>query len=144
LDAALLDEVPDFRNRMRWFLGYRPDLARLVSRFTEPGMKDRHLLSLLRRRRLKGILARMLDEGEFLSPYRVRALSRHHREHPYVLDVSGQRFTVSYQPGESESGLFGGNSNWRGPIWFPVNYLIVESLRRFHGYYGDGFRVECP
>jgi hypothetical protein len=144
LDSELLDRVPDFRNRLFWFLQYRPDLAGLVSRFTVPGMKDRHLLSLLRRQRLRGVLARMLDEREFLSPYGVRALSRHHHDHPYALEVGGERFTVSYQPGESESGLFGGNSNWRGPIWFPVNYLIVEALRRFHGYYGDDFKVECP
>ncbi len=144
LDAELLDRVPGFRDRLNWFLDYRPDLARLVSRFTVPGMKDRHLLSLLRRQRLGAVLARMLDEEEFLSPYGVRALSRFHRDHPYVLEVGGERFEVSYQPGESESGLFGGNSNWRGPIWFPVNYLIVEALRRFHGYYGDDFKVECP
>ncbi|HVT17303.1 MAG TPA: glucosidase [Thermoanaerobaculia bacterium] len=144
LDSELLDRVPGFRDRLLWFLDYRPDLARLVSRFTVPGMKDRHLLSLLRRQRLRGVLSRMLDEQEFLSPYGVRALSRHHRDHPYSLEVGGERFSVSYQPGESESGLFGGNSNWRGPIWFPVNYLIVEALRRFHGYYGDDFKIECP
>jgi hypothetical protein len=144
LDAELLDRLPDFSRRLRWFLDYRPDLARLVSRFAEPGMGETHLLSLLRRHRLKSVLARLLDESEFLSPFGVRALSRHHLEHPFSLEVGGQPFTVSYQPGESDSGLFGGNSNWRGPIWFPVNYLIVESLRSFHGYYGDGFKVECP
>jgi hypothetical protein len=86
----------------------------------------------------------MLDETEFLSPYGVRALSRYHAEHPYVLDAAGMHYTVEYQPAESNSGLFGGNSNWRGPIWFPVNYLLIESLQQFHHYYGDDFKVECP
>jgi len=142
LDADLLGE--EFADRMQWFLDYRPDLAQLVSRFHEKGMGDRRLLALLRRHRLKSVLAKLLDEKEFLSPYGVRALSRVHAEHPYELDVNGQRFSVSYQPGESESGLFGGNSNWRGPVWMPVNYLIVESLRRFGSYYGETFQVECP
>jgi hypothetical protein len=86
----------------------------------------------------------MLDENEFLSPYGVRALSKYHQDHPYVLDVGGRTFTVDYEPGESSSGIFGGNSNWRGPIWFPMNYLIIQSLHRFHSYYGDDFKVECP
>jgi hypothetical protein len=93
---------------------------------------------------MKKLLRRMLDESEFLSDYGVRALSRHHHDHPYTLDWNGQRFSVEYQPGESRSGLFGGNSNWRGPIWMPVNYLIIESLQKFHFYYGDDFKVECP
>ena len=93
---------------------------------------------------MKMLLKRMLDQTEFLSDYGVRALSKYHQDHPYVFEVNGQSFSVSYQPGESDSGLFGGNSNWRGPIWFPVNYLIIESLQRFHHYYGDEFRVECP
>ncbi len=144
LDGELLERVPDFTRRLQWFLDYRPDLAGLVSRWHEPGHGDRRLLSLLRRHRLRRVLERVLDEGEFLSPYGVRALSRFHREQPYVLRLDGREFSVSYQPGESESGLFGGNSNWRGPVWFPVNYLIVESLRRFHHYYGAEFTVECP
>ena len=93
---------------------------------------------------MKSLLRRMLDETEFLSDYGVRAISRVHKDHPYVFDAPGGALTVSYQPAESESGLFGGNSNWRGPIWFPVNYLLVESLQRFHHYYGDDFKVECP
>ena len=144
LDAELLDRVPRFKERLEWFLGYRPDLASLVSRWYQPGSADQRLLSLLRGHRMKRLLTRMLDPAEFLSPYGVRALSRYHREHPYVLTAGGHTFTVSYQPGESESGLFGGNSNWRGPVWFPMNYLLVESLRRFHAYYGDDFKVECP
>jgi hypothetical protein len=144
LDAELLAATPDFSRRLDWFLNYRPDLASLVSRWMEPGSGDRRLLSLLRRHRLKKVLERMLDEGEFLSPHGIRALSRAHAEHPYVLRFGGKEFSVSYQPAESESGLFGGNSNWRGPVWFPVNFLIIESLRRFHAYYGDDFVVECP
>ncbi len=144
IEAELLEKLPGFAARLKWFLSYRPDLAQLVSRFHEPGNGDRRLLSLLRRHRLNNVLKKVLDETEFLSPHGVRALSRHHAEHPYVLDVNGQRFSVNYQPGESESGLFGGNSNWRGPVWFPVNYLLIESLRRFDRYYGDDFSIECP
>ncbi|MGE3843275.1 MAG: glucosidase, partial [Vicinamibacterales bacterium] len=144
LTPDLLARVPNFTRRMRWFLKHRPDLAALISRWEEPGAGNTHLLSLLRGHRMKQLLRRMLDEREFLSPFGVRALSKHHQEHPYTLDLEGARYVVRYQPGESDSGLFGGNSNWRGPIWMPVNYLIVESLRSFHGYYGDDFRVECP
>ncbi len=144
LEPELCAKVPAFTERLDWFLNYRPDLAGLVSRWNEPGKGERRLLSLLRGSRMKKLLKRMLDESEFLSDYGVRALSRHHREHPYALDWNGQRFSVEYQPGESTTGLFGGNSNWRGPIWMPVNYLIVESLQKFHHYYGDDFTVECP
>ncbi len=144
LDAELLEKVPHFAARMRWFLDYRPDLARLVSHFQEPGKGERRLLALLRRHRLGRVLQRMLDETEFLSPYGVRALSRYHLEHPYELDLAGRTFSVAYEPGESRSGLFGGNSNWRGPVWFPVNFMIVESLRRFEHYYGEEFTVEMP
>ncbi len=144
IDQGLLEELPEFARRLRWFLDYRPDLAKLVSRWEEPGMGERRLLSLLRGHRMKRLLARMLDETEFLSGYGIRALSRHHEEHPYRFDVMGMPLTVRYQPAESDSGLFGGNSNWRGPIWFPVNYLLIESLQKFHHYYSDDFRVECP
>jgi hypothetical protein len=144
LDHELLDELPGFAGRLEWFLNYRPDLAKLVSHWREPGLGDRHLLSLLRGHRMKCLLRRMLDETHFLSDYGVRALSRHHLEHPYVFSCSGSELTVSYQPAESQSGVFGGNSNWRGPIWMPVNFLIVESLQKFHHYYGDDFKVECP
>jgi len=144
IEESLLEELPEFAKRLRWFLDYRPDLARLVSRWEEPGMGERRLLSLLRGHRMKRLLARMLDETEFLSDYGVRALSRHHEENPYVFDVMGMPLTVRYQPAESDSGLFGGNSNWRGPIWMPVNYLLIESLQKFHHYYSDDFRVECP
>ena len=144
LEPELLDRLPAFSGRLEWFLAHRPDLASLVSRWKEPGMKERRLLSLLRGHRMKRLLVRMLDESEFLSPYGVRALSRYHGDHPYEFHVNGETFTVAYEPGEAQTALFGGNSNWRGPVWFPANYLIVESLEKFHHYYGDEFRVECP
>jgi hypothetical protein len=144
LEPEIFDELPDFTRRLHWFLQHRPDLARLVSRWQETAVAERHLLSLLRGHRMKRLLHRMLDETEFLSDHGVRALSRHHLEHPFVLDYDGAHHVVKYAPGDSETGAFGGNSNWRGPIWMPVNYLIVESLQKFHHYYGDDFKVECP
>jgi hypothetical protein len=144
LEHSCLRDLPDFAKRLEWFLDQRPDLAALVSRWNEPGQGERHLLSLLRGHRMKRLLARLLDETEFLSPHGVRALSRHHRDHPYVFSTGGTTYRVQYEPGESRSGLFGGNSNWRGPIWFSVNYLLIESLLKFHSFYGDDFQVECP
>jgi Glycosyl hydrolase family 63 C-terminal domain len=144
LESGLLEQVPEFAKRLQWFLNYRPDLAKLVSRWDEPGMKQRHLLSFLRGHRMKCLLRRMLDETEFLSDYGVRALSKVHERAPYCLNSGGMNNEVRYWPGESESGLFGGNSNWRGPIWMPVNFLIIESLEKFHQYYGDDFKIECP
>jgi len=144
IEPSLLERVPIFKQHLEWFLEHRPDLAKLVSRWSEPKMGDRRLLAILRGHRMKRVLYRMLDESEFLSPFGVRALSRIYAEHPYELRVDGAAYTVAYLPAESDSGLFGGNSNWRGPIWFPVNYLIVESLQQFHHYYSDDFLVECP
>ena len=144
LEPDLLEQLPDFKRRMDWFLDNRPDLANLVSRWRQPGQGDRSLLSLLRGHRMKRLLARMLDESEFLSDYGVRSLSRHHADHPYVLEIGGTVNVLAYEPAESHSDVFGGNSNWRGPIWFPLNVLIIESLQKFHHYYGDDFRVECP
>ncbi|HEV8247576.1 MAG TPA: glucosidase, partial [Polyangiaceae bacterium] len=144
LDESVLARLPGFQSRLKWFLDYRPDLAALVSRWQETATHERHLLSLLRGHRMKRLLTRMLDETEFLSDYGVRALSRYHRDHPYVLNLNGDRHEVKYVPGDSETGLFGGNSNWRGPIWMPVNYLLIEAVQRFHHYYGDEFKVECP
>jgi hypothetical protein len=144
LEPELLDEVPEFNRRLQWFINYRPDLAALVSHWDVPGRGRRRLLSLLRGHRMRCVLRRMLDESEFLSPYGVRALSRRHKDQPYIFRVDGRDMSVSYEPAESTSGLFGGNSNWRGPIWFPVNYLIIESLQKFHHYYGDSFKIECP
>jgi hypothetical protein len=144
LDGCVFSRLPEFTRRLRWFLDYRPDLAKLVSRWTEGNSDERHLLSLLRGHRMKGLLSRMLDETEFLSDYGVRGVSKHHEHNPFVFEHGGNQFGIGYVPGESTSNLFGGNSNWRGPIWMPVNYLLVESLRRFHHYYGDDFTVECP
>jgi hypothetical protein len=144
LQSEIMDAMKGFTGRLKWFLENRPDLANLVSRWTETAKDERHLLSLLRGHRMKRLLFRMLDEQEFLSDFGVRSLSRYHRDHPFVLHAKGETFGVSYSPCESESGLFGGNSNWRGPIWFPTNFLIIESLQRFHHYYGDDFKVECP
>jgi hypothetical protein len=147
LESELLEQVPQFKERLEWFLNYRPDLARLVSRWQECGPAStgqRHLLSFLRGHRTKCLLRRMLDETEFLSEFGVRALSQQHRSQPYTFAMDGQSLSVSYQPAESNSGLFGGNSNWRGPIWMPINFLLIESLQRFHDYYGDDFKVECP
>jgi hypothetical protein len=136
--------LPEFSDRIRSFLDSRPDLAALISRWTDPGDGERHLLSLLRGHRMKKLLQRMLDEREFLSPYGIRALSKAHAEMPYVLEACGARFSIGYEPGEGASNSFGGNSNWRGPVWMPVNILLVDSLREFHRYYGDDFRVEYP
>jgi len=144
LEPELLEKVPLFKERLEWLLSNRPDLARLVSRWHEPGRGERRLLSLLRGHRMKCLLRRVLDETEFLSGHGVRALSRHYRDHPYVFFHSGKPITITYQPAESDSYMFGGNSNWRGPIWFPVNYLLIESLQKFHHYYSDDFKIECP
>ena len=144
LDQELFDSMPKFTKRLQWFLLNRPDLANLISRWTEKRKGERHLLSLLRGHRMKKLLKRMLDESEFLSSYGIRALSRQHLTDPYKLYANGAEFVVKYTPGESDTSLFGGNSNWRGPIWFPVNFLLIESLERFHHYYGDDFKVEHP
>ena len=144
LHADLFARVPAFAARLHWLLRNRPDLAALISRWTEPNAGEQHLLSLLRGHRTKRLLARMLDPAEFLSDYGVRALSKAHERQPYVFEHPAGRFAVRYVPGESDSRLFGGNSNWRGPIWLPVNFLLIESLRKFHSYYGNDFRVECP
>jgi Glycosyl hydrolase family 63 C-terminal domain len=144
LDEALFKSQPVFAERLRWFLLNRPNLANLVSRWGEKGVNEQHLLSLLRGYRMTKILNRMLDEKEFLSPYGVRSLSKHYLKYPYQLCIHQNYFSIGYEPGESQSDLFGGNSNWRGPIWMPVNFLIIESLHRFHDYYGDEFKVEYP
>jgi hypothetical protein len=144
LDGCVFTHLPEFARRLRWFLEYRPDLARLVSQWTDSSADERHLLSLLRGHRMKRLLARMLDEKEFLSEYGIRAVSKYHQTNPFVFEHDGNQFGIGYTPGESTSGVFGGNSNWRGPIWMPVNFLLIESLRRFHRYYGDDFTVECP
>jgi hypothetical protein len=144
IDQSMLDALPDFAARLTWFLDNRPELAALVAKWDVPGHGERRLLSLVPGNRIRPILERLLDETEFLSDYGVRAISRFHRDRPYQLQAGGQTLAVRYQPGESDSGLFGGNSNWRGPIWMPVNYLLIESLQKFHYYYHDQLMVECP
>jgi mannosylglycerate hydrolase MGH1-like protein len=144
LEPTLFKELPGFAGRMDWFLNYRPDLANLVSRWHMCGAGERRLLSLLRGHRMKCLLRRALDETEFLSDHGLRALSKAHEREPYRLECGGQTHEVSYWPAESQNGLFGGNSNWRGPVWMPLNYLLIESLQKFHHYYGDDFKVECP
>jgi hypothetical protein len=144
LEERVHGNLPGFKERLRWFLRHRPDLAKLVSRWTEPGKGNSALLSLLRGHRVKALLRRALDESEFLSPYGVRGLSQAHRDHPFELRHNGESFGIRYQPGESDSRVFGGNSNWRGPVWLPVNYMLIEAMYEFHRYYGEDFRVEYP
>ncbi|SAL35873.1 Mannosyl oligosaccharide glucosidase [Caballeronia arvi] len=144
LEERVYGDLPGLRERLAWFLDHRPNLAKLVSRWTEPGKGNTTLLSLLRGHRMKALLRRTLDQSEFLSDYGVRALSRVHCGTPYVFDHEGVHVRIRYLPAESDSRVFGGNSNWRGPIWMPVNYLLIESLYEFHRYYGDEFRVEHP
>ncbi|AMR33290.1 glucosidase [Mucilaginibacter sp. PAMC 26640] len=144
LDDSAIVNNPIFRDRMDWFAANRPDLASLVSRWDETRGTGKHLISLLRGYRMKRLLRYMLDENEFLSPYGIRSLSKHHLDHPYSVNVEGNDFTIAYVPAESDSGVFGGNSNWRGPVWMPMNYLLIESLHTYHQYYGDDFKVECP
>jgi Mannosylglycerate hydrolase MGH1-like glycoside hydrolase domain len=146
LEHEITDRLPGFAKRLRWFLENRPELARYVSCREENDHKDctHQLLSIPTRERLEKALRYMLDEREFLSPYGLRSVSRVHEASPYTFQADGREHRVDYVPGESNTGLFGGNSNWRGPIWFPINYLLVEALERYHRFYGDGLRVECP
>ncbi|BCS32798.1 glucosidase [Luteitalea sp. TBR-22] len=144
LEARDLETLPAFRRRMRWFLEHRPEFAASIALMHVPGQQARLLLSLVSPDRLSRVLGYMLDEREFLSPFGVRALSRYHEQHPFSVIVGGVEHRVDYEPGESCTPLFGGNSNWRGPIWFPVNFLLIESLRTLHHYLGPEYRVECP
>ncbi|MBC7451344.1 MAG: glucosidase [Cytophagales bacterium] len=144
IKAEAFENLPVFRKQLEYFLNKREDLTQNVSRWNEPGVDNRRILSLLRNFRLKSVLQRMLDETEFLSDYGIRALSKIHKDHPYTYPINGDTYKIAYEPGNSESGLFGGNSNWRGPIWFPVNYMIIESLLKYHLYYGDDFKIEYP
>jgi hypothetical protein len=145
LDPAIINKLPGFKRRVEWFIKNRPDLTANVASMSQAGKGQRLLMSVVTEQQLRRVLHYMLDENEFLSPHGVRALSRAYKDHPYVLPVDGhQDHTVRYEPAESSTGLFGGNSNWRGPIWFPVNFLLIESLQKFHHYLGDSFKVECP
>ena len=144
LEAGLLDHLPGFKRRMEWFIDNRPDLTANVASMRKYGMAERRLLSIVNAEKLRRMLQIMLDEQEFLSDHGIRALSRYHRDHPFILTFDGKEHRVDYEPGESSTGLFGGNSNWRGPVWFPMNYLLIESLQKFHHYFGDDFKVEFP
>ena len=144
LEEATIQANPEFRKRALWFVQNRPDLVDQMSCLRDTGDGRHRLLSLVSKERLERILHYLLDEAEFLSPYGIRSVSRHHADHPYVFEAGGQPYTVPYEPGESTTGMFGGNSNWRGPIWYPINYLLIEALERYHHFYGDAFTVECP
>ncbi|NNK57092.1 MAG: glucosidase [Desulfofustis sp.] len=144
IEPETLSRLPRFGQALNEIFDKEPELAGLVSHWHEPGRGDRRLLSLLRGHRMKRLLHRMLDPGEFLSEYGIRSLSKTHETNPYVFEMAGQRYEIKYVPGESTNRMFGGNSNWRGPIWLPINFLIIESLQKFHHYYGDDFKIEYP
>jgi hypothetical protein len=146
LDDNVIERLPGFHKRLQWFLENRRDLAEHITYMQAEGAcrSGRRLLAIPSRARLERVLRYMLDENEFLSPFGIRSLSRFHKDHPYVCRMGGQENRVAYVPGDSDSGMFGGNSNWRGPVWFPVNYLLIEALERYHHFYGDSLRVECP
>jgi hypothetical protein len=145
LEDHVIDKLPGFKKRMQWFLDNRKDLSRHIA-YEElaSGSHGHRLLAVPSRERLERVLRLMLDETEFLSPYGLRSLSRAHGDDPYRFHAQGAEYRVEYAPGDSTTGLFGGNSNWRGPVWFPLNYLVVEALERYHHYYGDSLKVECP
>ena len=143
-DGAMLAKYPEVAERLHWFFDSRPELCASIHDPRKPGVAGRHLASILDETRLRRVLAKMLDENEFLSPYGIRSLSRYHADHPYVMHAGGQEYRVSYLPAESDTGMFGGNSNWRGPIWMPVNALIIRALLQYYSYYGPEFTVECP
>jgi len=146
LEDGVIERLPGFRKRLQWFLEHRQDLAQHISymQAANESVHGHRLLAIPSRPRLERVLRYLLDENEFLSPYGIRSLSRFHREHPNICEIGGQENRVAYVPGDSDSAMFGGNSNWRGPVWFPVNYLLIEALERYHHFYGDSLRVECP
>jgi len=145
IEADVYHEFPDFSRRMTWYLERRPDVSQKMTNMLTEGESKKHLLSFISEERLKSVLQYLLDEEEFLSPYGIRSLSKYHAEHPFTYETGGgEKLCVGYEPGEGETNMFGGNSNWRGPIWFPINYLLVEALREYHGYFGSSFSVECP
>ncbi len=143
-EGELVEKYPELGEELRRFLAARPELGAFIHDPVKVGCGGRRLASVLNETKLRRVLARMLDENEFFSPYGIRALSRYHAEHPYVFRLDHQDYSVSYLPAESDSGMFGGNSNWRGPIWMPVNGLIIRALLQYYGYYGNDFTVECP
>jgi hypothetical protein len=152
LEPHMLEKLPGFKKRLEWFICNRSDLKRNVACMETQGIGARRLLALcyvtpqrvVESDRFRRVLSKLLDEAEFLGPHGIRALSKYHTQHPYVFNVNGHEYRVDYEPAESSTGLFGGNSNWRGPVWMPVNYLIIESLQKYHYYLGEDFKVECP
>jgi hypothetical protein len=144
LEPEIVDKLPGFKRRMQWFIDNHPDFRDHVNERRQPGGAVRRLLSIVNRAQLPRVLRFMLDEREFLSPHGVRSLSQVHADQPYTLAVDGMEHRVDYEPAESASGLFGGNSNWRGPVWLPVNYLLIEALQRFYHFYGDELTVPFP
>jgi len=144
LEQDIVDKLPGFKRRMQWFIDNHPDVANHIEVAEVPGKGTRRLLSLVNREQLGSVARYLFDESEFFSPYGIRAISRFHKDSPYVMRVNGSDHRVDYEPAESSTGLFGGNSNWRGPIWFPINFLLIESLQKFHHFYGDGLSVELP
>jgi hypothetical protein len=144
LDPGMVDKLPNFRHRLEWFIQHRPDLTTNVASMQTRGNRERRLLSVVPGYRLRSVFKYLFDEREFWSPYGVRSMSQIHRDHPYIVDVNGQQYRVDYAPAESTTETFGGNSNWRGPVWFPVNFLLIEALQKFHHYFDDSVKVECP
>ena len=144
MDDVQFSSLPDFQARVNWFLENRPELTKNCADLCMPGHANRRLLSVVEPDRLRTILTKMLDETEFLSPHGLRSISRFHKDHPVVMDVNGVEYRVDYEPAESTTGLFGGNSNWRGPVWFPLNYLLIEALQKFDYYLGPDFTVPFP
>ena len=144
IEPEFMDEFPGFKKRTEWFIENRPDLVENIASINKQGTGRRRLVSLVNPAKLRSMLRYMLDEEEFLSPYGIRSISRVHKDHPFVLKFENVENMVDYEPAESTGELFGGNSNWRGPVWFPLNYLIIESLQKFHYFFGDDFKVECP
>ena len=144
LQPQILERLPNFARRLEWFVANRPELSKNVASMHAGGVGARRLLAVLDGERLHRVLRVMLDEAEFLSPFGIRSLSKYHQQHPLVVNIAGAEFRVDYDPAESRSGLFGGNSNWRGPVWMPLNFLIIEALQNFHFFYGDDYRCEFP
>jgi hypothetical protein len=143
-DGQTLLQYPELAERIRWFLDSRPEVCAAIHDPRKPGVAGRRLTSILDEAKLRRVLEKMLDENEFLSEFGLRSLSRYHEKHPFVMNVGGREYRVDYLPAESDSGMFGGNSNWRGPIWVPVNVLIIRALIQYYSYYGNDFTVECP
>jgi len=147
LEEEVIDKLSGFRKRMQWFQDNRSDLAHHITYMDRDDSDDAHahyLLAIPSRKQLRRVLKYLLDENEFLSPYGIRSLSKYHDQHPFEMNVDGRTYRVPYTPAESATSMFGGNSNWRGPVWMPINYLLIESLEKYHHFYGDDFQMECP